>query len=152
MLQLSAHGFYIGHQAYLAAGRLRRGSLETNLTGWALTSVLASSLSPTSDDGSGEPRGTAEMVESLSAPGDGGSEKGFRVGLTTAQGVTESSSGSPRSRGGGGSRLVGLNMSVDGVEGWVSAEAASSPDFASFSSASEIVTPAELRSKELKTS
>lgn len=139
-------------RAHLAAGRLLRGSLDTNLAGRALISALGSSGSAGAVESSGDPRGTAEMVESLSPPGEGGSENGFLLTSTTAHGVAESSSGSPRSIAGGGSSWTGLKASVDGVDGSVSVGIASSPDLTSFSSASVIVTPAGFRSRELKIS
>jgi hypothetical protein len=83
-------------ETHLAAGRDRLGSLDTNLTGRGAISALGSNFS-------GEALGIAEIVESLSPPGEGGSEKGSRVTFTTAHGVAESSSGSPRSMGGGAS-------------------------------------------------
>jgi hypothetical protein len=83
-------------ETHLAAGRDRLGNLDTNLTGRGAISALGANFS-------GEVLGIAEIVESLSPPGEGGSEKGSRVAFTTAHGVAESSSGSPRSIGGGAS-------------------------------------------------
>jgi hypothetical protein len=92
----SQHGHNPRAGTHLAAGRDRLGSLDTNLTGRGAISALGASFS-------GEALGTAEIVESLSPPGEGGSEKGSRLTFTTAHGVAESSSGSPRSIGGGAS-------------------------------------------------
>jgi hypothetical protein len=104
---------------YLAAGLDRRGSLETNLIGRVSTLSPVASSPMSCEEGPGDPRGTADIVESLSPPGEGGSENGLRMTPAIPQGVAESSSASPRSIGGGTSRLEGANESVDGVDGSV---------------------------------
>lgn len=142
---------------HLGVGLLLRGSFETK---WFASVSIP--LDSTASDrgirnkGAGmSARGIADIVESESYSREGvcGPDNGFFTGdVRPAIGVTPSledtvdgGSSKEGSSNTGGSSFAGVVMVVEGSD-------STSPDFVSFSSASDTVNPATFRSSELKTS
>jgi hypothetical protein len=138
---------------YLGAGLDRLGSLE--MKAWASLSISLDSSRSIDMPGlaRGDRLGAAPTVESLSySPGEGGLDNGFRAACATpAIGVMPSdptrSTCDELHETPGDSPGMGVAASVE--RGVVSSV---SPAFVSFSSTSDTVKPATLRSRVLNTS